>query len=75
MRVLLIASNLLLTGCSGSFEFGRPAQPVVLPAHAGETIIEPNGAVVEDRPAPIETVITGLSQAQTVRTLTRALAR
>jgi hypothetical protein len=63
-----------LSGCSGSIEIGRPRQSIVAPA--GDTVIEPNGTVIEPpREAAIETVLTGLSQAQSVRTLTRQLAR
>jgi hypothetical protein len=64
-----------LTGCSGSIEFGRPRPPPAIVAPAGATVVETAaGEVIEERPA-IETVITGLSQAQQVRTLTRALSR
>jgi PBP1b-binding outer membrane lipoprotein LpoB len=63
-----------LTGCSGSIEFGRP--PIVVSPAVGRTVVEPNGTIVEEPSVtPIETVITGLSQAQAVRTLTRQLAR
>lgn len=71
MRFLALA--LMLSGCSGSFEIGRAKPPLVAPA-GNRVVIEPDGAEVIE-PAAIETVITGLSQAQQVRTLTRQLAR
>ena len=75
MRALALLVGLALAGCSGSFEIGRPPPRPPIVAPPGATIVEePDGAVVET-PAPIETVITGLSQAQQVRTLTRQLAR
>ena len=53
-----------------------------VPLGGGGFIEEPNSllnpasaAPAEPPPAPIETVITGLEQAQKVRTLTRQLAR
>jgi hypothetical protein len=71
MLLLLALAN---SGCSGSFEIGRPAKPAIaLPA--GSAVLEtPQGEVIEE-PASIETVITGMRQAQEVRTLTRQLAR
>jgi hypothetical protein len=71
---MAIALGLALAGCSASFEIGRPKPVVIPPAAGATTIIEPDGAVIEERPA-IDTVITGLQQAQTVRSLTRQLAR
>lgn len=69
-----IGLALIASGCSGSFEFGRPARPAIV-APPGAAIVEtPQGDVIET-PGAIETVITGLQQAQTVRTLTRQLAR
>ena len=74
MRSLALIAVFMLAGCSGSFEIGRPRAPAVIPAPAGAaTIIEPDGTVIEEK-APIETVITGLSQAQQVRVLARQLA-
>jgi hypothetical protein len=62
-----------LAGCSAGFELGPPRQAVVAPP--GATVVQtPAGDVIEE-PTAIETVITGLGQAQQVRTLTRALAR
>ena len=67
-----------LTGCSGSWSFGvGGAQPPPPAPAAGpqRVIVEPTGQVITTPLDPIETVIEGLSQAQTVRTLTRQLAR
>ena len=72
--LMAIGLALTLASCSAGFEIARPKAPVVIPAAGATTIVEPNGEVIEEKPA-IETVITGLSQAQTVRTLTRQLAR
>jgi hypothetical protein len=74
---LAIVAALGLTGCSIEARFGGPAPIVITPPPAGtKEIIEPSGAVLEE-PAttPVETVITGMSQAQQLRTLTRQLAR
>jgi hypothetical protein len=73
----LMAIALTLAGCSGSFELGRPGRaPFVAPPPGAAAVIEPNGEeVITPAGSPIETVITGLSQAQQVRTLTRQLAR
>ena len=72
---ILMAIALTLAGCSGSFELGRPGRaPFVAPPPGAAAVIEPNGEEVIG-PTAIETVITGVSQAQTVRTLTRQLAR
>ena len=68
---------LALSGCSAGFELGPRRAPFVVPPIGETAVIEPNGEEViapAARP-PIETVITGLSQAQQVRTLTRQLAR
>lgn len=88
MRWLVIAC--LLSGCTSQFAFGPAAwsttPPIIpgftpLPLPGGGFIEEPSsllsgaGAPAEPPPAPIETVITGLEQAQKVRTLTRQLAR
>jgi hypothetical protein len=72
---LVILAALGLAGCSLEGRFGPP--PVVVQPPAGtREIVEPSGAVLEE-PAttPIETTITGMSQAQTLRTLTRQLSR
>ncbi len=68
-----------LTGCSWQGSFGpspSPAPPLVIPGFVPVQL--PGGAVVEEpvvpARAPIETVITGLTQAQQVRTLARQLA-
>jgi hypothetical protein len=83
MVPILLATS--LGGCSLAERLANGA--LVEPNGA---VIEPNGAVVEptgvvvepdgrvvqpQRDEAIETVITGLSEAQQVRTLTRALAR
>lgn len=69
--MLPLLAQLVASGCSGSFEIGRPK----LVAPAGATVIEtPQGEEIVE-PAAIETVITGLRQAYDVRTLTRQLAR
>ena len=74
LRSLMLPPLIIaVSGCSGSFEFGRPKSAIVAPP--GSAVVStPAGDVIEE-PAAIETVITGLSQAQQVRTLTRALAR
>jgi hypothetical protein len=64
---------IMLSGCSWEGSIGRSA-PIVVPPGEKE-IIEPGGAVVVEPSAPVETVITGLSQAQTTRALVRQLAR
>lgn len=88
MRWMAIAC--LLSGCTSQFALGPAAwsaAPVIpgytsVPLGGGGFIEEPNSllnpaaaAPAEPPPAPIETVITGLEQAQKVRTLTRQLAR
>ena len=79
----------LVSGCTSQFSLGPAAwstvPPVIpgfasLPLPGGGFIEEPNSMLnpqppAEPPPAPIETVITGLEQAQKVRTLTRQLAR
>ena len=69
---------ILLSGCSLQGSIGpQPIGPLILPP--GEKIVaSPVGPIeVPDAPAapPIETVLTGLSQAQTVRLLVRQLSR
>ena len=71
----------------GPAAWGAAAAPVIpgftaVPLGGGGFIEEPNSllggagaAPAEPPPGPIETVITGLEQAQKVRTLTRQLAR
>ena len=87
MRVLFLA--FLLSGCTSQFALGPAAWSTVPPVIPGFTgvplpgggfIEEPNSLLQPPAPAepaasPIETVITGLEQAQKVRTLTRQLAR
>jgi hypothetical protein len=70
MLPLLIAAS----GCSASFDIGRPKPALVAPPAGSTAIVAPDGTEVIE-PSAIETVITGLQQAQTVRTLTRQLAR
>lgn len=69
-----VVLSLVLTGCSGSFEFGRPPAPKIIPPAGATTIVAPDGEEVIET-APIDTVLRGLSQAQTTRTLVRQLAR
>ena len=76
----MIALALILAlagGCSWQGSFGLRPGPSLLAAPPPNTrvIAEPNGAIVEE-PAtpPVETVITGLSQAQAIRTYIRQLA-
>lgn len=77
--VILLGVTLGVTGCSGSFSFGPPASPnAPIVIHPGQAVVAPAaGAEVIDpgdaRP-PIETVITGLAQAQQVRTYVRQLS-
>lgn len=82
---------LLLSACTAQWSLGPStwgAAPVIpgftpVPLPGGGFVEEPNsllggaGAQPPAEPAatPIETVITGLEQAQKVRTLTRQLAR
>ena len=86
-----IALCFLLTGCTSQFAFGPAAWSTVPPVIPGFTAVpmpgggfieEPNSllnpaaaAPAEPPPAPIETLITGLKQAQDVRTYVRQLAR
>jgi len=71
-----------LSGCTSQFALGPAAwttAPVIpgyhpVPLGNGGFIEEPD-APAAPSPAPVETVITGLEQAQKVRTLTRQLAR
>jgi hypothetical protein len=80
MLSICTAVSVGLSGCAGSFAIGRPAvvEAVAVPPARAATI-EPNGAIVEPAEAPeaqpIDTVITGMAQAQTLRTLVRQLAR
>ena len=71
-----------LAGCSADIQFGPRRAAPVAPPPGSTAVIEPNGEEVIGPqgvgpfgPSAIETVITGLSQAQQVRTLTRQLAR
>lgn len=75
--MVAFALSFALAGCSAGFEIARPGQPkFVAPPPGAAAVIEPNGEeVIEPVPVPIETVITGLSQAQQLRTLVRQLAR
>jgi hypothetical protein len=72
----VIAISFLLSACSADLRIG-PANRTPLIAPPGEKVIEePDGTVIaEPVTTPIETTITGLSQAQTLRTLVRQLAR
>jgi hypothetical protein len=71
----VIATSFLLSACSADLRLGPARTPLVAPP--GDKVVEePNGEViVEPASSPIETTITGLSQAQTLRTLVRQLAR
>ena len=78
-----MAFAFLLSGCTSQFTLGPAAwssTPPVIPGfHAvplggGGFVEEPDPPAVQTE-TPIETVITGLEQAQKVRTLTRQLAR
>ena len=67
---------ILLSGCSLQGSIGPAAiGPLILPP--GEKIVaSPAGPIeVPDTPPPIETVLTGMSQAQSVRSLVRQLSR
>jgi hypothetical protein len=90
MRRFVIVFALTLSGCTSQFSLGpaawSTAPPVIpgftpVPLGGGGFIEEPNsllggGAPPAEPPEPpIQTVITGLEQAQKVRTLTRQLAR
>ena len=87
----MLLSAFFIAGCTSQFAFGPAAwtttPPIIpgftpLPLPGGGFIEEPNSLLAggaqppaEPPPSPIETVITGLEQAQKVRTLTRQLAR
>ena len=84
MRGFAILSLFTLCGCSSQFTLGPAATwaanaPVIPGFHpvqlAGGGFIEEPDTPAVPTPSPIETVITGLEQAQKVRTLTRQLAR
>lgn len=85
-----IGLSLLLSACTSQFAFGPAAwstAPPVIPGFTGvplpgggfieepNSLLQPPAPPAEPPPAPIETVITGLEQAQKVRTLTRQLSR
>jgi hypothetical protein len=73
---MALAFTLTLTGCSGSFSFGRPDRPdppIIVPPN--DRVVEPNGQVIEPARPDIEIVNHALSQAQTTRTLVRQLSR
>ena len=73
-RLSALLAAFALVGCSGSIEFGQPRQPVIVGAPGGgSAVVEPNGDIIEQ--PPIQTVITGLQQAQQTRTLVKALSR
>ena len=88
---MAIGLSLTLAGCTSQFALGpaawSTAAPVIpgftaVPLGGGGFIEEPNSmlggagaAPAEPPPSQIETVITGLEQAQKVRTLTRQLSR
>jgi hypothetical protein len=71
----VVALSFLLSACSADLRLGPARTGFTIPP--GDKVVEePNGEViVEPAATPIETMITGLSQAQTVRTLVRQLAR
>jgi len=85
VRVVVFA--FLLSGCTSQFSLGPAAWSATPPVIPGFTAVpfgngfieEPNSLLQPPAAAPaetsIETVITGLEQAQKVRTLTRQLAR
>ena len=76
-----------LSGCTSQFALGpatwASTPPIIpgftaVPLGGGGFVEEPNSMLnppAAPAEAPIETVITGLEQAQKVRTLTRQLAR
>lgn len=80
---ILMALGLSLAGCTSQFSLGpaawTAAPPVIPGFHAvplgGGGFVEEPDAPAAPAETPIETVITGLEQAQKVRTLTRQLAR
>jgi hypothetical protein len=87
MRGFAIVFALTLSGCTSQFSLGPAAWSAVPPVIPGFTPIPLGGGGFVEEPnsmlnppaapaeTPIETVITGLEQAQKVRTLTRQLAR
>ena len=86
MRRFVITFAFILNGCTSQFALGPAAwstPPVIpgftpVPLGGGGFIEEPNSMLnppAAPAETPIETVITGLEQAQKVRTLTRQLAR
>jgi hypothetical protein len=87
MRGFAIAFALTLGGCTSQFALGPAtwgaAAPVIpgftaVPLGGGGFVEEPNSMLTPPAaPAetPIETVVTGLEQAQKTRTLVRQLAR
>jgi len=72
----VVTLSFLLSACSADISIGRgPPASFVLPPNE-KVVAEPNGALIaEPVAAPIDTLITGLSQAQTTRSLVRQLAR
>jgi hypothetical protein len=72
-RAAALIGGLSVAGCSWQGSLFQPS--IVVPP--GEKIVAgPSGAAIEEPDAtPIETVITGLSQAQTTRMLVRQLSR
>jgi hypothetical protein len=83
---VIIAFAFTLDGCTSQFALGPAAwsaPPVIpgftpVPLPGGGFVEEPNSMLnppAAPAETPIETVITGLEQAQKVRTLTRQLAR
>ena len=74
MFKMMLLTAFTLAGCSADIQFGPRRAAPVAPPPGSTAVIEPNGEEVIG-PTAIETVITGLSQAQAVRTLTRQLAR
>jgi hypothetical protein len=87
MRRFVIALALTLPGCTSQFSLGPAAwsnaPPIIpgftpIPLGGGGFIEEPNSMLnppAAPADTPIETVLTGLDQAQKVRTLVRQLAR
>lgn len=84
----VVGLSLLLSACTSQFSLGpaawTTAAPVIpgftsVPLAGGGFIEEPTSALQPALPAapdtPIETTLTGLQQAQTIRTLVRQLAR
>jgi hypothetical protein len=88
MNKFVLVACIGLSGCTSQFAFGpaawsaAPAIPgfTSIPLAGGGFIEEPTNALTPPAPAEppppdIQTVITGLDQAQKVRTLVRQLAR